>query len=90
VLDADEQRRRWLILSLLSDDGLDLAAYQQRFAERASTQFPEIEQLVERGLATADDRAVRLTAEGLSRADQIGPWLGSPVVRDRMAAFELS
>jgi oxygen-independent coproporphyrinogen-3 oxidase len=90
VLDADEQRRRWLILSLLSDDGLDLAAYQRRFAEPPGAQFPELAQLVDGGLATADDRAVRLTAEGLARADQIGPWLGSPNVRDRMAAFELS
>src|SRR6476660_8515625 len=30
-LDADEQRRRWLILSLLSDEGLDLAAYRATF-----------------------------------------------------------
>ena len=88
VLDADEQRRRWLILSLLSDDGLDLAAYQRRFAEPARA--PELGQLIEAGLATGDDQRVRLTPEGLARADQIGPWLGSPAVRDRMATYELS
>ncbi|MEJ7603597.1 MAG: STM4012 family radical SAM protein [Kofleriaceae bacterium] len=90
VLDADEQRRRWLILSLLSDDGLELASYHRRFAGAPTDHFPELATLLERGLASADDRVLRLTTEGLARADQIGPWLGSPGVRARMDTFELS
>ncbi|MGN6106155.1 MAG: STM4012 family radical SAM protein [Kofleriaceae bacterium] len=90
VLDDDEQRRRWLILSLLSDDGLDLAAYHRRFERDPERDFPELAELAERGLAHRDGAALRLTAEGFARADAIGPWLGSPVVRQRMDSYELT
>lgn len=87
VLDADEQRRRWLILSLLSDDGLDLAAYRSRFASTPHADFPQLAELG--ALAEVDGDVLRLTHEGLARADQIGPWLFSETVRQRMATYEL-
>ncbi len=90
VLDEGEQRRRWLILSLLSDDGLDPAAYRRRFGRDAGADFPELAELVARGLADRADGALRLTPEGLARADAIGPWLGSAAVRRRMAEYELA
>jgi coproporphyrinogen III oxidase-like Fe-S oxidoreductase len=89
VLDDDEQRRRWLILSLLAEDGADLAAYRRRFARDLADDFPELAELAARGLAAAADGALRLTPEGLARADAIGPWLGSAAVRRRMAEYEL-
>jgi oxygen-independent coproporphyrinogen III oxidase len=45
VLDTDEQRRRWVILSLLSDEGLDLAAYRARFAGDALAHLPQLYEL---------------------------------------------
>jgi oxygen-independent coproporphyrinogen-3 oxidase len=90
VLDEDEQRRRWLILSLLGDEGLDPAAYRRRFARDAGDDFPELAELVARGLAGRAGGALRLTPEGLARADAIGPWLCSPAVRRRMAEYELA
>jgi oxygen-independent coproporphyrinogen-3 oxidase len=90
VLDDDEQRRRWLILSLLSDEGLDPAAYRRRFARDPAGDFPELAELVDRGLAAADDGVLRLTPAGLARADAIGPWLGSAGVHRRMAEYELA
>jgi len=94
VLDPDEQRRRWLILSLLSAEGLDLAAYRRRFARDAGDDFPELAELARRGLAAATSTpsgsALRLTPAGLARADAIGPWLGSLAVRHRMAEYELT
>ncbi len=90
VLDAGEQRRRWLILSLLSDDGLDLAAYASRFGAPALAHFPELAELAPRGLATATPSTIQLTADGLARADAIGPWLYSDDVRTRMREYELS
>ncbi len=91
VLDLDEQRRRWLILSLLSAEGLDPAAYRRRFGRDAGTDFPELAELIARGLAEiAADGALRLTPAGLARADAIGPWLGSAAVRRRMAEYELA
>lgn len=90
VLEPDEQRRRWLILSLLSDDGLDVATYRKRFASTPDADFPALAELATRGFATHDGATLRLTSEGLARADSIGPWLFSDEVRRKMTDFELS
>ena len=89
-LDADEQRRRWLILSLLSDDGLDIAAYRDKFGADPVEHFPQLEELAPRGLAHRTADVLALTHAGLARADAIGPWLYSHAVRTRMAEYELS
>jgi len=88
-LDAGEQRRRWLILSLLADDGLDLAAYRARFGGDADHEFPQLAELAPRGLAIRTGDAITLTPEGLGRADALGPWLYSAAVQRRMADYEL-
>jgi coproporphyrinogen III oxidase-like Fe-S oxidoreductase len=88
-LDADEQRRRWLILSLLSDAGLDRDGFRTRFGIDAVDAFPELAELQTRGFAALHDDSLSLTAEGHARADAIGPWLYSTAVRARMAEFEL-
>ncbi len=89
-LDADEQRRRWLILSLLSDAGVDRAAFRARFGVDAIAAFPQLDELAARGLACSDELRVALTDDGHARADAIGPWLYSPAMRERMASFELA
>jgi oxygen-independent coproporphyrinogen-3 oxidase len=89
-LDAGEQRRRWVILSLLSEHGLDVAAYRARFGADPVAEFPELAELVPRGLASHDGDALRLTPEGLGRADALGPWLYSADVKRRMADYELT
>jgi oxygen-independent coproporphyrinogen-3 oxidase len=86
VLDEAEQRRRWLILSLLSDEGLDLAAYRARFAAEPDV----LGELAEHGWVTRDAETFRLTAEGLARADMIGPYLFTEAVHQRMATYELT
>jgi oxygen-independent coproporphyrinogen-3 oxidase len=90
ALDADEQRRRWLLLSLLSEHGVDRAAYAARFGADAVAHFPQLAELSPRGLAVATPATLRLTADGLARADALGPWLYSDAVTRRMAAFELA
>ena len=90
ALDADEQRRRWLILSLLSDTGVDVASYRERFGRDVDDDFPVLAELPARGLATRDERALVLTEAGLARADALGPYLYSDAVRARMAEFELT
>lgn len=87
VLDAGEQRRRWLILSLLSDDGLDLAAYRARFASTPTEDFPQLAEIA--NYSVVDGDIMKLTGAGLARADQIGPWLFSEQVRERMASYDL-
>lgn len=90
ALDADEQRRRWLLLSLLSEHGLDRAAYAARFGADALTAYPQLAELAPHGLAVETPHALRLTADGLARADALGPWLYSDAVTRRMAEFELA
>lgn len=98
-LDEDEQRRRYLIISLLTAEGLAVEDYRARFGQSPLDDFPELNQLVQRGLAelaaselTGESkgesrRRLRLTAAGLEQSDAIGPWLYSARVRRRMEAF---
>jgi oxygen-independent coproporphyrinogen III oxidase len=85
-LDAGEQRRRYMLLSLLAD-GVDLAAYQERFRTGAWEDFPELAELTAHGLAQRVEGKVLLTPEGLERSDLIGPWLHSEGVRARMQEY---
>jgi oxygen-independent coproporphyrinogen-3 oxidase len=89
-LDSSERRRRYLILSILSDEGLDLSAYRRSFGSDAAADFEELGVLLDLGLATADEGGVvRLTERGMERSDAIGPWLYSAPVRSKMDGFEL-
>ncbi len=89
VLDAEEQRRRYLIQSLLQVAGLDIAAYRRRFGTEAGEDFPELRLLEAQGLAAWSERSLVLTEAGIERSDAIGPWLYSPAVRHRLEAYEL-
>ncbi|MHB8899824.1 MAG: STM4012 family radical SAM protein [Thermoguttaceae bacterium] len=89
-LDAEEQRRRYLIKSLLRAPGLDLDAYQARFGAEAEDDFPQLAELADLDLGTREGRSLRLTPDGLSWSDVIGPWLYSRRVISRMEAFELA
>jgi coproporphyrinogen III oxidase-like Fe-S oxidoreductase len=84
-LDQAEQRRRWLVKSLLRRTGVDPDAYRERFGTPHSDDFPQLTELVERGWL--DDERCRLTAAGLARSDAIGPWLVSGPVRKAMGAY---
>ncbi len=91
-LGADEQRRRWLIQSLLQREGLDLAAYLRRFANTVDRDFElEIRELETHGLIALDPSGERLrpTPLGLEWADAIAPWLYSEAVRAASRDFEL-
>jgi hypothetical protein len=60
------------------------------------TDFPELALLAPRGLAITTGPAgptgevIKLTPEGLGRADALGPWLYSADVQRRMAGYELT
>lgn len=86
-LDPDEQRRRYLLQSLLLWPGLERSAYADRFGSEVLTDFPQLDALLERKLATCDAQLIALTASGMAHADALGPWLTSPAVQARMAAY---
>jgi oxygen-independent coproporphyrinogen III oxidase len=84
VLDAQEQRRRYLIQSLLTWPGLDTAAFARRFGLAAQDCFSELAELQQAGLAEQRGAHFALTALGMAHADAIGPWLNSAAVQARV------
>lgn len=84
-LDAIEQRRRWLLKSLLRAEGVDPTAYRERFGTDHTGDFPQLTQLVERGWL--NEPGTVLTPAGLDHSDAIGPWLVSGEVREAMGAY---
>jgi len=88
-LDGADQRRRFVIQSLLQVEGLDFAAYRARFGSEAMDDLPELARLEDRGLATRDDARLRLTEEGLEMSDVIGPAFYSARVRGLMKSYQL-
>ncbi len=88
-LDAEDQRRRYLILSLLSRPGVDFSLYRQRFGSPLLDDFPQLHQLVEHEFATCSSEGMRLTDEGLEYSDSIGPWLYSARVNRLMREYRL-
>ncbi len=87
-LNADEQRRRFVMQSLLQWPGLQLASYQQRFGTATLSDFPMLEELITLQLAAHDGRLLQLTAAGMARADAIGPWLYSDAVKQKIADYD--
>ncbi|MGI5237498.1 STM4012 family radical SAM protein [Dactylosporangium sp. CA-139066] len=81
ALDGAEQRRRWLLKSLLRAEGLDPGRYAARFGDAVDEDFPSLDRLRDAGYVDGH----RLTAEGLAHSDAIGPWLVSAGVRAAMA-----
>lgn len=88
-LDHDEQRRRYLIKSLLRSPGVNLTSYRERFGSEFDEDFPQLTELIDLGLGVCDGETIRLTTEGMSWSDVIGPWLYSSEVTARMESFEL-
>jgi oxygen-independent coproporphyrinogen-3 oxidase len=88
-LDHEEQKRRYVLKSLLRRDGLSFADYHSYCGSEAFEDLPQLSELLWEGLAERNDGNLVLTAEGLALSDVIGPWLWSDVVRERMGEFAL-
>ncbi|WP_198153646.1 STM4012 family radical SAM protein [Catenuloplanes japonicus] len=81
-LDEAEQRRRWLLKSLLRAEGVSAVDYRARFGTSHVDDFPELAALAARGWLRPERD--RLTADGLAWSDAIGPRLVSAPVRAAM------
>ena len=89
-LDLTEQKRRYVLKSLLRADGVSFARYQQQFGSEVMQDLPQLVELLELELASESDDGLRLNAEGLAWSDTIGPWLYSEAVTERMNEYELA
>jgi oxygen-independent coproporphyrinogen-3 oxidase len=88
-LGEEEQKRRWLIKSILRAEGFRAADYARRFGTPLLGDFPDLPDLERQGLARLDGGRVVLSDAGLERSDTIGPRLYSPEIRRRMERFVL-
>ncbi|UBF25568.1 STM4012 family radical SAM protein [Kovacikia minuta CCNUW1] len=88
-LHQEEQQRRFILLSLLSEQGLNCAAYRDRFGSQALTDFPQLQHLIDHHLATLQTNLLMLTQAGIERSDAIGPWLFSNHVQMLMSQYTL-
>jgi oxygen-independent coproporphyrinogen-3 oxidase len=89
ALNDEEQRRRYVIQSLLQVEGLNRNGYQQQFASDVLADFPALMELMQHEFALINDDEIRLTPRGLEQSDLLGPWLYSESVRALMQAYEL-
>ncbi|HZY87245.1 MAG TPA: hypothetical protein VFE78_20585, partial [Gemmataceae bacterium] len=88
ALDEDEQRRRFVIQSLLYD-GLDLNDFRAQCGADARALFlPQWQALEEEGCVTAGPDAIRLTARGVRHADVVGQLFFSERVRRLTDTYE--
>ncbi len=88
-LDADEQRRRYLLYALFTHGGLDIPRYRERFGTAPDADFPDLAAFDKLGLLKHKGDTIALTTTGLERSDALGPWFFSGTVRGRMAGYEL-
>jgi oxygen-independent coproporphyrinogen-3 oxidase len=87
-LDRTEQKRRYVIKSLLRSDGLNELVYSSRFGSDAIDDVPELIDLINYGLIKRDGR-LQLTEAGMEKSDSIGPFLYSATMRRLMDGYEL-
>ncbi|MET0264152.1 MAG: STM4012 family radical SAM protein [Duganella sp.] len=85
LLGEEDQQRRYVIQSLLTEPGLDRDAYTARFGSACESDLPQLAELLALELASEHGPLLRLNERGYAYADTIGPWLASERVRALMA-----
>lgn len=87
-LDENEQKRRYLLQSILNCEGLNATRYTERFRSAAADDFPDLYLFAELGLLDFDGAVWKPTAPGLERSDALGPWFFSNHVQRLMEEYE--
>lgn len=88
-LSLEEQKRRYVIKSILEGAYLDFKAYHNFFGSNPLEDLPALEELYELQLAPIEKDKLQLNQAGLELSDVIGPWLYSKRVHAMMQDFEL-
>ena len=92
LLSEDEQKRRYVIRSLLIRPGLDLGRYQEIFGASAMADFGLLRDWMNQGYAkivpSKETAYLTLTEIGLGLSDCLGAQLISPQVLEKMKEWE--
>ncbi len=89
VLPREEQQRRFIIKSILHSSGLDTGRYQALYGSLPADDYPQLQLLLDHGLATQQNALLQLTSAGIDLSDAIGPWLYSAGINERINNFTL-
>lgn len=89
-LDDEEQKRRYIIQSLLQADGLNLSEYRERFTTDALNEFEELSAYCDRGWFDIDAQKMIITASGLELSDALGVSFYSQNVQQLMSEYQLT
>ena len=88
-MNVEDQRRRYVIKSVLRFTGLDLKAYAKRFDSSALDDLPELSTFINRGWLQREGAWLKPTATGIEMSDLIGPALYSEKVNACASEYEL-
>ena len=86
-LSTDEQKRRYVIKSILNSDGLDLQAYKDRFKTSALSDLVDLKLLIEVDYLFQTQTHLTPTPLGLERSDAMGTFLISANIEKSMKAY---
>ena len=84
----EDQKRRYVLLSLLQTSGFSIDDYAQRFNSALLEELPQLALLEKHQLATIDDSYIRLNEKGIAYSDLIGSWLFTENIRSKMQGWE--
>ena len=88
-LDGREQRRRYVLKTLLRVEGLSRQIYRDQFGTDVLEDLPEVARLIDEGLISDDGSSLTPTERGLECSDAVGPRLVSGEVAQRMRTAQL-
>lgn len=87
-LSLEEQKRRFIIKSLLEGQNLDFASYNLYFGTNVLEEFPQLKEFYNMNLAEMNLSFLELNKKGLELSDVIGPWLYSNEMNRMMKIVE--
>lgn len=86
-LNEDEQKRRYIIKSVLKVTGLDIEDYMKRFSSSPLEEYKILNSLIENDFIINKDDFLYPTEKGLRYSDKIGPLFVSDEVQEKIKAF---
>lgn len=88
-LNKEEQKRRYIIKSILHEEGLSKARFKKLYHIDPLDCLPQLNQLFDLQMLEENEDLLTLNQQGMEASDAIGPWLYSDATMDLIRKFEL-
>lgn len=88
LLDKEEEKRRYVIKNILFISGLNEESYHNIFGTNPEDDFYLLKTWIKKGFLKKEGQNYKLTKQGLSLSDTLGPQLISTKVKGLMAEWE--